>query len=569
MGVSRDPERGSRFSRDKLKMEISGPDKQPLTLVDLPGLISTDSRQGADVATVKEIVSEYISNPRSIILAILSANTDAENQSIIARAKRVDPDGRRTFGIVTKPDLPAQGSDLRKSWVDIASNRREYKFQKGWHVLLNRDFLQVREGTSTVSRDQNERRFFNDATNEWNAISEDSWGIDALRERLRLLLYDLTRETLPRVQGDIVTKLGKIEDRLDRLGAGLKSQEEMWKLYRKICDQMGDRVMIGVSGKLNDHFFNTSNLDDKRYLRSTIEKQNDKLSEDLILKGHGIRIPTGHHGAAIDDEAWVNKVWKILDRTGGEELKGHTDPQRLDLLFWEHSEPWKGIALEHIKQCFLHCRSFIEYIVTSHLSQELPRVPTYLWREIIHKALKERKDKAEKELKNIDEDRTRSTKTRNKTFLEKSQEARNQKTYNLVMRALKAETAVTPDLELGMTPKLIAEELELDTHEKVRRAKAEEMLIDMLIYYNVSNHCYWIKASYLLECHRLLETSSSITFLSRWSRDTSLQTSMRCSEMVWICLEISSTKSGRTTTTISGRQKGNRFNSRGISYGNV
>jgi len=39
MGVSRDPERGSRFSKDILKIEISGPEKQPLTLVDLPCLI--------------------------------------------------------------------------------------------------------------------------------------------------------------------------------------------------------------------------------------------------------------------------------------------------------------------------------------------------------------------------------------------------------------------------------------------------------------------------------------------------------------------------------------------------
>jgi len=173
---------------------------------------------------------------------------DPENQSIIARAKRVDTDGRRTFGIVTKPDRPPPGSDARKPWVDIVKNKREYKFQKGWHVLLNRDFQAVRDGTSSESRDQNEKGFLGDHASEWSSIGQDSWSIDALRERLQRLLYDHTRENLPQLQNDISTKLEKIEERLDQLSAGLKSQDFMWELFKRKCNKMGDRVMISVAG---------------------------------------------------------------------------------------------------------------------------------------------------------------------------------------------------------------------------------------------------------------------------------------------------------------------------------
>lgn len=69
------------FARDVLSIEISGPDRPQLTLVDLPGLIHSENKTQSsdDVQLVSDLVEGYISNPRTIILAIVSAKNDYAN----------------------------------------------------------------------------------------------------------------------------------------------------------------------------------------------------------------------------------------------------------------------------------------------------------------------------------------------------------------------------------------------------------------------------------------------------------------------------------------------------------
>lgn len=71
----------SAFASDTLSIEIDGPNRPQLTLVDIPGLIqaSTKGVSEKDVATVKEITDRYISQHRTICLAVISATNDAAN----------------------------------------------------------------------------------------------------------------------------------------------------------------------------------------------------------------------------------------------------------------------------------------------------------------------------------------------------------------------------------------------------------------------------------------------------------------------------------------------------------
>jgi len=72
------------FSSDILRLEISGPEQPHLTLVNLPGLFQAGSRSRSDIdaETVKSLVLSNMKNPRSIILAVVSAKNDFNNQSI-------------------------------------------------------------------------------------------------------------------------------------------------------------------------------------------------------------------------------------------------------------------------------------------------------------------------------------------------------------------------------------------------------------------------------------------------------------------------------------------------------
>lgn len=135
--------RSGVFSRDVLKVSVSQPGAPSLTLVDLPGIIQTETGQQTteDVQVVTELVSKYMCNERSIILAVISANNDVANQIILRWARDIDKPKKRTLGIITKPDLLYEGSDSQKKVVALAKNQEEpFVFDLGWHVVRNRDY---------------------------------------------------------------------------------------------------------------------------------------------------------------------------------------------------------------------------------------------------------------------------------------------------------------------------------------------------------------------------------------------------------------------------------------------
>lgn len=92
----------SAFSNNVLRVEISGPTQQHLTIVDLPRLIHSENKlqTSVDVALVLSIVQSYIANRRSIILAVVLAKNDYANQIVTKLSKGVDSKGYRTLGII-------------------------------------------------------------------------------------------------------------------------------------------------------------------------------------------------------------------------------------------------------------------------------------------------------------------------------------------------------------------------------------------------------------------------------------------------------------------------------------
>lgn len=89
-----------------------------LTLIDLPGLIATtESGSSQEVQLVRQVTEQYISRDNAIIVAVISCETDADNQPIYNLAKARDPRGRRTLGVLTKPDLIQE--QCHGKWLEI------------------------------------------------------------------------------------------------------------------------------------------------------------------------------------------------------------------------------------------------------------------------------------------------------------------------------------------------------------------------------------------------------------------------------------------------------------------
>lgn len=75
------------------------------------------------------MVLKYISNPNSIILAVVTANTDMATSESLKIAKDVDVDGRRTLAVVTKLDLMDAGNLLDTYYLCIIFVNRDWEHQ--------------------------------------------------------------------------------------------------------------------------------------------------------------------------------------------------------------------------------------------------------------------------------------------------------------------------------------------------------------------------------------------------------------------------------------------------------
>ena len=209
--------------RDVLSLEIEGPSRPQLTLVDIPGLIANATKgvTDADVQMVAEITDRYISQPRTICLAVISATNDHANQPILTKVRKYDPDGDRTLGIITKPDRLPSGSGSEKAFISLAQNEDVF-FKLGWHVLKNRSF---EEGDSNLmERNSAERAFFHKSN--FKTLPKESVGIDALRNRLSLLLFEHIKQELPKVRQDLENVLTETMDQLSVMGSRRSTSED-------------------------------------------------------------------------------------------------------------------------------------------------------------------------------------------------------------------------------------------------------------------------------------------------------------------------------------------------------
>ncbi|RKP11808.1 P-loop containing nucleoside triphosphate hydrolase protein [Piptocephalis cylindrospora] len=94
------------ISPKPIELRIHSPNVPDLTLVDLPGYIQVTTR-GQPIELKSRIASlceTYIQEP-NIILTVCPADVDLANSEALMAARRVDPLGLRTIGVISKTDL--------------------------------------------------------------------------------------------------------------------------------------------------------------------------------------------------------------------------------------------------------------------------------------------------------------------------------------------------------------------------------------------------------------------------------------------------------------------------------
>lgn len=200
MGLSKGSEdaglRKPTFSNDVLRLEITGPEQEHLSVIDVPGIFKSTTEgvtTKADIQLVRSMVKNYMDNPRSVMLAVIPANVDVATQEILELAAEADPHQDRTLGVLTKPDLVDRGAESRA--IELLDGRAR-PMKLGWHMIRNPGQSELAD--KSLDRDTIEADFFRSRV-PWNSIDKEKVGINSLRERLKEVLSQLVKREFPKV----------------------------------------------------------------------------------------------------------------------------------------------------------------------------------------------------------------------------------------------------------------------------------------------------------------------------------------------------------------------------------
>lgn len=361
---------GRAFSKDLLRIEVSGPDRPHLTIVDLPGLIHSETKQqsASDVELVQDVVQAYMKEPRSIILAVVSAKNDYANQIVLKLARAADKRGNRTLGVITKPDTLIANSESEAMYVSLARNQ-DVEFRLGWHVLKNMD-SETGEW-SLADRDVKEEEFFSQGI--WEDLPRSLLGIDKLRKRLsKVLLIQIAAE-LPSLIDEIEIKSNACRSRLDKLGEPRATLDEQRLYLLHISQSFQSLIKASVDGTYNDTFFGDAQSEPgyQKRIRAVVQNLNLDFAGHITRRGHRREITesTGntHVSRSVISttrEEFMDHIEHLMQRTRGRELPGTFNPMIVADLFLEQSTPWEAITRSHIEKVWKAAKEFLSFTTT-------------------------------------------------------------------------------------------------------------------------------------------------------------------------------------------------------------
>ncbi|CAK7266190.1 hypothetical protein SEPCBS57363_001970 [Sporothrix epigloea] len=359
---------GKHFSNDVLRIEMSGPTQQHLTLVDLPGLFhSGGSGQSAtDALVVRQLVMDYIERRNSIILVVVSAAYEFVNQLATQLAREVDPRGMRTLGLITKPDKLDDGSDREQAFIKMAKNR-DVVLQLGWHVLRNR--CHETRNATREERDANENSFFTKAGSPWLALPSDHLGVGTLRPRLSTVLMNQILAQLSPILEDVKAQSLECEQSLTRLGASRATNLEQRQYLSRISNRLTELLTAAVQGSYMEASFFGNVVDDtyskiavlegcQRRLRAVVQNRLTLFAEEMHDRGK-TRIIIDEDEQDNGNDAvktnrisrydYIDEVKKIILSSRGRELPGTFNPLVITDLFRQQSRNWGKIAKECVE----------------------------------------------------------------------------------------------------------------------------------------------------------------------------------------------------------------------------
>ncbi|KAJ8599711.1 hypothetical protein CTAYLR_004743 [Chrysophaeum taylorii] len=314
------------FSREAIIVRLTSDQAPDLTVVDLPGIVRT-TMAGQEAMVIDEInamLGEYLSQERTIILAVIPANQDIATVDILERALRVDPEGERTLGVLTKPDLVGPGNE--EEVVAVLTNVRK-PLKLGYVMVKNRSQAQIKQGITYDEARADEARFFA-SHGVFSRIDSRLLGTERLTASLTTLLVARIQEELAPMKRQVEMMLARVRTELrDIASFGVAATPgDRQKLLVTLAQEFIRHLNDCVRGEYRDRII-VVNPSLRLYTRALVIFQ--ELQSKIVSSAPRFR-----------DEHFVKDLALRMEALRGRELPGFMSAQSFYMFIQEFIDAW-------------------------------------------------------------------------------------------------------------------------------------------------------------------------------------------------------------------------------------
>jgi len=305
-------------SNQKIILNYTAPDVVNLQLVDLPGIImNTVHNQPENVKQeIRDLVMEFISEENTLILAIQAANEEIANSVALDLAKTVDPERKRTIGVLTKMDLIPPGRETLNNVLNTLRNKEVY-IDRGFFAVINRNQKEIEDKVPISEvRDRERKRLLEIFGDELDKTLTLRCGIASLSHNLFKEFAKTIEQQLPEIKNQGKNSILKLDRELKFLGYSAKEMEDMsdsvrvGKLVMEKITEYNKRIRFSLGGN-SIHVMNNKTDTGKQFLDLVKTKIDDACDLALTINEKEL-LDQMEHSLANMDAAYDSIIFNEL-----------------------------------------------------------------------------------------------------------------------------------------------------------------------------------------------------------------------------------------------------------------
>lgn len=235
---------------------VYSPKCPDLNVIDLPGIVNNPlegSDQPKDIDEITwNITKKYCEKENTIMLCVLASGVDITTSEILRYAKKIDPEGKRTMGVLTKLDLMNEGTSAKEALLG-----EQVKLGLGFIAVRNRTQKELNDLKVSIDEAYERERLYFEGHSIYRKLL-DYCGTGTLLSKVSKTLQSEIKKSIPYILNALNMNIEKKKLELERLGPGCPSDySSKKKLLNRMVDRFSDYYSNIIYGR------HTSKYEDK------------------------------------------------------------------------------------------------------------------------------------------------------------------------------------------------------------------------------------------------------------------------------------------------------------------